>query len=170
MKKRSIVYCIVSIIISLGIIGIYQMDNFRMKKVDASEVTTVDRDNSSYIMNIDSIVQGNDYIEIDGWAIEKGVTHKYFNWVAGEDENVYNNNNVVLQDESGNIYAINTVSQERNDVNQIINDDINYAKCGFKGLVKCNKLKKNQIYKVGAIITTLDDEQILVMSEEEIIL
>ena len=169
MKYKSIVYLIASFIISVGVIGIYQFDNLRIKNINTVDVQYVDKDNEKYLTNIDNIVSGDKYIEIDGWALEKGTINEYFNWVTGPDESVYNNNQVVLQDEDGNIYAINTVSEERLDVNELINDKINYRKCGFKALVKRNKLKENCKYKVGIIITTLEDEKILVMSEEEIV-
>ena len=168
MIKKSVIYLVASLLISLIFIGVYQIDNFRVEKVDISTLKTLDKDNDQYIMNIDRVSENEDYIEVDGWAIEKGVTNEYFNWVSGKDKAVYNNNQVVFQDEDGNVYAINTISQDRADVNSEINDNINYAKCGFKGLVKRSKLKENKNYKLGVIIMTLDKEKILIMSEEEI--
>ncbi len=168
MKYKSIIYLILSLLVSIVVIFIYQFDNFRIKKVDSIDTKYIEKDSEQYLMNIDDIVNGEKYIEIDGWALEKGVINKYFNWVSGEGEAVYNNNQVVLVDDNDNVYSLNTISSPRADVIESIGDGIDYSKCGFKALAKKSKLKSNTTYKVGVILTTLEKEKILIVSEKEI--
>jgi hypothetical protein len=166
MKFKSIIALSVSVIIAFVFIGIYKLDNTKIQKLDLKQVTEDEIDN--VVIKIENVVHTEEYIQIDGWSIDKGMTNEYFNWVTGKDNSVYNNNKVVLRNEENELLGIQTVSKERKDINDKIKDGIDYKKCGVEALVKCSKLKKGEVYKIGILVITLDGKEKLVMSDEEI--
>lgn len=165
MKKKSIIAFFICIILTLAFIFVYISDNSKIKKITISDLNTT---NSDVKIKIENASINENYLQVSGWAIEKGKTYDYFNWVNGHGNGVYNNNIVVLKDNDGILYSINTASLPRPDVNECINDNIDYRNCGIHAVINVSKLNKNQTYKIGVILTDLDGNKNLVMSDKEI--
>jgi hypothetical protein len=166
MRLKSIIAVVISVIIAFLFIGIYKWDNSKMERLDLKQISEESTENIS--IKVENIDYGDKYIKVTGWAIEKGTVHEYFNWVTGEDKSVYNNNKVVLQNEESELLGLNTVSTERKDVSDAANDGIDYKRCGVEAVIDRNKIKMGEVYKIGILVTTLDGEKKLVMSNEEI--
>lgn len=168
MRRKSCIAFIIIIIIAASFIGIYKWDNGKITKIDKNQVS--ESINENIRMEIESVQDENKYLAIKGWIIEKGVTHEYFNWVAGEGKNVYINNQIVLIDKDNIIVGFSTVSESRPDINEKINDGIDYQRCGVNALIKRSKLQKGKSYTIGILKTDLDGKKTLVMSDKEIVI
>lgn len=166
MKKQSIVVLGVSILIAIMFVGVYTWDNTKTEKININDVTENNMENIK--VEIDSVQDRGDNYLVSGWAIEEGVTHEYFNWVCGKGESVYINNKIVLIDSNDNILGFNTVSQQRDDITSKINDGIDYKKCGINAVIDKKVLEEGNTYTIGVILTTVEDEEILVRTDKEI--
>lgn len=164
MKNKSLIVFVCSVLLSLIFTFIYIYDNSKLIRLN---IPYEEKNNTNIEFNIEKVNLSSDYVEITGWAIDKGKTYDYFNWVNGDGSSVYINNTVVLEDSNGTYFLVNTTSCERKDINSEINDGIDYKKCGMHAAVRISKLKKNETYKIGILLKDPNGEENLVMSNEE---
>ena len=165
MKNKSVFIFLISIFISLAFVFIYIADNSKLKETDVSDAIKY---NENIQMKIESINYVENYVEVTGWAIDKGKTYDYYNWVCGKGSGVYINNTIVLEDSNGTYFTINTTSCEKAGINEKINDGIDYRNCGIRASIKVSKLKKDETYKIGVIIRDIDGNESLAMSDKEL--
>lgn len=166
-SKVTKVVLILGIVISMAIIQIYIWDNSNVKYIgNLKEFNLVSNGKHDVIGEIDKIEEEEKYITIEGWGVN---TKKidYFNYVIGEGKGIYINNTVILVDEDEKAFAINTISVNREDISKMINDGVDYTKCGFKGKLKKSKLPKG-IYKLGILVEGIDGEKQIIISDKEI--
>ena len=166
-SKVTKVVLILGIVISMAIIQIYIWDNSKIKYIgNLKEFNLVSNGKHDVIGEIDKIEEEEKYLTIEGWGVN---TKKidYLNYVIGEGKGIYINNTVILVDEDEKVFAINTISVNREDISKMINDGMYYTKCGFKGELKKSKLPKG-IYKIGILVEGIDGEKQIIISDKEI--
>lgn len=85
---------------------------------------------------------GNGAYVISGWAVKPGVTYSFYNYGNDAERScVYNNMHVGFVD-GETVYILPTKLSQRDDVNQLINDGIDYSYCGFTAQLPKNKTGK----------------------------
>lgn len=166
MKRNSVIAFVSCAIIATIFIGTYVWDNTRVKKIASDDV--VESLDNNIAMNIENVDIGEKNIKIEGWALEKDKMYDYVNWTSGPAKSVYNNNEIILEDEDGNLFKVNTVSKKRPDINESMGNKVDYKNCGVEALISKSKLNKKSTYKIGIKLTTLSGRKIISMSDKEI--
>lgn len=160
-KYRVWIYLILILFIPLSFLGVYVYDN--SKVIEIKEYTILPKDDTDFEMRIETIsLIDDEHYSIDGWVVDLGKKNA--------DEKKYIKNQIVLLDEKNNeLYGINTVSIDRSDVSEILNSEIDFGKCGFKGTVKMNKISSDTQYTVGIMMeNNNNDEKLVKLSERKI--
>lgn len=140
-KKWFIISLSICISISITFTFMFKLDNEKIK-IDKNNNYVIDTDKHNYY--IDFLEKNEKYITITGWFLEK------------DEALVYVNREVVLQDEYGMVYKINTNMVNRPDVTEALKNGINYDKCGFNARGKVSDLKENTEYKIGILYSNQD--------------
>ena len=82
---------------------------------------------------INSVTELQDTIQIEGWAVQKGIQYPYYNY--GIDENskgVYNKMRIGYADHKKKKATLfPTILEKSAEANETVNDGIDYKYCGF---------------------------------------
>lgn len=123
-------------------------------------------DNLEY--SIDSVYFDNKYVHISGWALKKGSVQEAYNWIIGNVSSVYTNNTIILQDDIGSIYKLNTFSVNRSNITSSMDDGISYGRCGVYAKIKLSALAKGHPYKVGILMKDGEGKKTVIFSDKVI--
>lgn len=148
-NKYIILYVLMCILLSLGFVTVFKIDNERLSKVPKSLKYEM-VDNVKY--SIDLIDEDNGIINIQGWFYEV------------DEELTYVNRNVVLLDTHNNLYKMNTYMSRREDLEEYPR----YIYSGFGARVRTSSLNSEEVYKMGFLYTTQEGEIKLYMTDMEL--
>ncbi len=118
-------------------------------------------DGSEIVYDIEEEDFSSEDCRIHGWFVQKGMTYDYFN--AGMMEagsGVYDNNHLCYVIDNL-VYELPTKLEYRQDVNDLLDDGINYAYSGFYARITGIQMEELANAQLGMIVMTPDGEEIL---------
>lgn len=144
---------VICMIISGVIAIVYKWDNERL---------VIENNKKDYpIVNVDNWwidyadIQGEQYV-VEGWISRLGTNL----------DNV--DRRIVLIDENGQLYKMNTIMVTRQSVTEHFNDGNNYDNAGIKAACLVSDLKPNTTYTIGILINDGKDEAYLVETDTKL--
>ena len=117
------------------------------------------------IEEVTSDKAGNYYIK--GWCILKNVRYGYFNYGNNKtSSNVYNNMHLCIID-ANKVYILPTKLEKRQDVNEFINDGIDYKYCGYRAKLNNNYISLISEHSWRIILKNIDGEESIYFLAEQ---
>lgn len=177
VNKTLILICvIITVFMSIFLFG-YDLDKKnQMKVIGLNKDIELTENKNEIDYNIDSIEISDGLCNIKGWAIIKGLNS--YNVIP----------NIILKDDSGNLYKIKTRIIQRSDITELyngVNTDKNthltcvtksnlgvtknkfvYDDCGIVSEVDASNLNKDESYKIGIQLETNDASYFVWTSSE----
>lgn len=148
MDKKIIIIIITTISLMALFLCAYDLDTkkqMRITKLDNSFKLYDEKKDMDY--NIDSIQLSNGIGNITGWSVVNGIN------------SIDVKPTIILEDDHGELYRLNTRIVQRRDIAQFLNNktdkrDINgknfvYDNCGITSKFYIDDLKKSKKYKIG---------------------
>ncbi len=144
----------------LGLFLWYRWENNHITERSIDEFITGDSSKIQWSIEQEGISSSNDY-RIDGWFVRTGVTYEVFNaglmqWKTG----VYNNNHLCYV-RDGVVYELPTRLELREDVNDLLGDEVDYRYSGFHARVPARDLDILDGSVMGMIAESPDHEETL---------
>lgn len=141
--QRLLVVIIMSLalVFALTIFELFYQENRRIEEKNLSSFTMGNKKDIEYKIEYKGLNNKGSYF-IKGWCIKPGIEYSYYNY--GNDahkKSVYNNMHLGYL-KKNTVYIIPTKLENRDDVDQYINDGIDYRFCGFQSIIPKEKLGK----------------------------
>lgn len=128
------VFVFLSLVLISVIMILYDQESRKIKCESLNSFTAGDTKDIRY--NIDYQGQNQDgTYSVIGWCIKPGKVYSYYNY--GNDATragVYNNMRIGFTD-GQTVYILPTKLENRDDVDQSINDGTDYQYCGFRSMI-----------------------------------
>ncbi len=130
-------YMIVAFFMLISLFAVIILFALYAREDDSLSIVSLDSfkegDPSNLLYDIEAFQYDSDgACLVNGWAIKPGVTYHFYNYGNDAERNtVYNNMRIGFTD-GESVYIMPTKLEQRTDVNELINDGIDYAYCGFR--------------------------------------
>lgn len=163
-EKRRGVSILTIALLAMGVVTLlfflYRRENEHISVRSRSEFTIGKSDEIEYDIEEEGISSSGDY-RIHGWFVIKGRVYEYLNGgMMEEGSGVYDNNHLCYV-KNDIVYELPTKLEYRKDVNQLLNDGIDYAYSGFYARIPEDSMNIRNDAKMGMIAETLDGEEVL---------
>ena len=139
---------------------------YEKRQVHVFNLNTYENTDNIYY-DVTDIKNDDEYLKIYGWAINKGVTYDFYNWIIKDGKSVYINTTIALV-KADMVYEIYTTTDYGVMINDIINDGIDYRNSGFVSIVDTSTFKIAGEYNVAIIITTINGDKLITITDEVI--
>lgn len=162
-KQREISILAISVL-AMGVVMLlfvlYRRENEHIRVRSKSEFTIGMSDEIRYDIEEEGFSSSGDY-RIHGWFIIKDKVYDYLNaGMMEKGSGVYNNNHLCYVKDDF-VYELPTKLEYRKDVNQLLNDGIDYAYSGFYSRVSEKDIGIMDDAELGMIAETPDGEEYL---------
>lgn len=148
--KIAIVGFVVCIVLASVISFIYKADNEKLIVMrNAKDYVSSPQE---YKFIVDSQMINIKIVRVDGYVVKLGTNSDYIN------------NHIVLIDNNGNIFGLNTIMVKKSSVTELFHDGHNYDHSGLSAQGKRKNLLKGK-YTVGVVIKEQDSRTYLLKSE-----
>ena len=143
-----VIFMAIALVCAVALLGLFHREDNRIEEKKLNSFSIGERKEIEYNIDYQGVSSDGSYL-VKGWCVKPGVEYSFYNY--GNDayrKSVYNNMHIGFTD-GETVYILPTKLENRDDIDQYINDGIDYQFCGFQS--RLPKEKSGRIKK-GALV------------------